>query len=209
MPGTADNFVAAATMIGRSKFYVDLGSGSGEWNGGTNVRLILDDDGSPDSSQNPNARHLGYTEAGLEWLIRATLEHFTPDEETNPIISRVQSEEAIISGSMWQVTDMALAEVLIPTATRSDVMGSQGVTIGGNPAIPFTSVAAIAPLQSDPTRFAVFHLYKALNDSGFAAQWTKTKPASSPFAFRGYVISTRNEGDKVGRYYVQNAGAQS
>lgn len=209
MAGTADNFVAAAVMLGRSKLYVDLGGGSGEWDGAAGIRLLLHTDGSPDSTQNPNARHMGYTETGLEWLIRATLQHFTPDEETNPIISRVQEEEAIISGSMWQTTDMNLAEILIPTATRSDVGGSQGVTVGGNPTIPYTSVAAISPLQSDPTRYAVFHLYKALNDPGFAAQWTKTKPASSPFAFRGYVITTRAEGDKVGRYYVTNAGAPS
>lgn len=209
MAGTADNFVAAAVMIGRSKLYLDLGGGSGEWDGAAGVRLLLHSDGSPDSTQNPNARHVGYTETGLEWLIRAALQHFTPDEETNPIISRVQEEEAIISGSMWQTIDMDLVEILVPTATRSDVGGSQGVTVGGNPAIPYTSVAAISQLQSDPTRFAVFHLYKAINDPGFAAQWTKTKPASSPFAFRGNVITTRNEGDKVGRYYVTNSGAPS
>jgi hypothetical protein len=39
MAGTADNFVAAAVMIGRSKLYVDLGTGSGEWDGAANVRV--------------------------------------------------------------------------------------------------------------------------------------------------------------------------
>lgn len=209
MSGTNDNFVAAAVMIGRSKLYVDLGTGSGEWDGAAGVRLILDDNGSPDSSQNPNAKHLGYTEAGLEWLMKPTFQNFTPDEELDPIITLPQTEEKVISGSMWQILDMDLAEALMPTATRSDVMGSQGLTFGGNRTIAYTSVAAIAPLQSDPTRFAVFHLYKAFNDQGLAAQLTKTKPASSPFAFRGLGISTRANGDKAGRYYVQNAGAQS
>lgn len=209
MAETPDNFVAAAVMVGRSKLYVDLGGGSGEWDGAANVRLILDDDGSPDSTQNPNAKHLGYTEAGLEWLMRPTFQSFTPDEELDPIITLPQTEEKVISGSMWQILDMDLAEALMPTATRSDVMGSQGLTFGGNRTIAYTSVAAIAPLQSDPTRFAVFHLYKAFNDQGLAAQLTKTKPASSPFAFRGLGISTRANGDKAGRYFVQNAGAQS
>lgn len=209
MAGTADNFVAAAVMLGRSKLYVDLGTGSGQWDGAAGVRLILGADGSPDDGQNPNARHLGYTDTGLEWLMRPTFQQFTPDEELDPVFTLPQAEEKVISGSMWQILDIALAEALMPTAVRSDVMGSQGLTFGGNQTITYTSVAAIAPLQSDPTRFAVFHLYKAFNDQGLAAQLTKTKVSSSPFALRGLGIPERANGDKAGRYFVTNAGAQS
>lgn len=206
---TADNFVAAAVLQGKSKLYVDLGGGSGEWDGGAGVRLLLAPDGSPLSSQNPNARHLGYTQEGVEWLVRPTFQLFTPDEELDPIITNPQSEEKVISGGMWQIADMDLAEALMPTATRSDVGGSKGLTFGGKGTIAYTSVAAIAPLQSDPTRFAVFHLYKALNDQGLAAQLGKTKVSNSPFAFRGSAISTRAAGDRAGRYFVTDSGAPS
>lgn len=209
MAGVADNFVPAAVLIGPGKLYVDLGGGSGQWDGGANVRLILDTDGKPDTSQNPNAIHLGYTEAGTEWLVKPTSVSFTPDEEVDPIITRVTQEEKVISGSMWQILNMDLAEVLMPTAVRSDVMGSEGITFGGSGVLSYTSVAVIAPLESDPDRFAVFHLYKAFNDAGLAAQVTSKKPASSPFAFRGLGIGTRAAGDKSGRFFIQNPGAQS
>lgn len=206
---TADNFVAAAVLQGKSKLYVDLGGTAGEWDGAAGVRLLLSTDGSPDATQNPNARHLGYTQEGVEWLVRPTFQLFTPDEELDPIITNPQSEEKVISGGMWQIGDMDLAEALMPTATRSDVGGSKGLTFGGKTTITYTSVAAIAPLHSDPTRFAVFHLYKALNDQGLAAQLSKTKVSNSPFAFRGSAISTRAAGDRAGRYFITDAGAPS
>src|SRR5690349_19891064 len=188
---TADNFVADQIIQGKSKLYVDLGGGSGAWDGAAGVRLLLSVDGSPDSTQNPNARHLGYTQEGLEWLIRPQFQLFTPDEELDPALVRPQSEEKVISGGMWQMADMDLAEALSPTGTRSDVGGSKGLTFGGKQTVAYTSVAAIAPLALDPTRFIVFHLYKAFNDQGLAAQLSKTKVSNSPFAFRGVAISTR------------------
>lgn len=209
MAGTLDNFVPEAVLIGPCKIYGDLGGGSGQWDGAANVRLILHSDGTPDSTQNPSAKHIGYTQDGAEWLVKPTVLNFTPDESLEPVISRVQEEEKVVTGSAWQLLDIDLAEILMPTATRSDVMGSQGLTFGGSGVIGYTSVAVIAPLESDATRFAVFHLYKAFNDQGLAAQVTSKKPTSSPFAFRGLGIGTRAAGDRAGRYYVTNAGAQS
>jgi|ERR1044071_2920467 hypothetical protein len=209
MAGTADNYVVEAVLIGPCKIYADLGTGSGQWDGAADVRLILDDDGSPDSDQNPNAKHIGWTEDGAEWLAKPSVLNFTPDESLDPAISRVQAEEKVISGQAWQVGDMDLAEILMPTAKRSDVMGSKGLTFGGTGVLAYTSVAVIAPLESDPTRFAVFHLYKAFNDQGLAAKLTSKKPTASPFAFRGQGIGSRAEGDRAGRYFITNAGAQS
>lgn len=209
MAGTADNYVVEAVLIGPCKIYADLGTGSGQWDGAAGVRLILHTDGSPDSTQNPNARHIGWTQDGAEWLARPEVLNFTPDESIDPVISRVQAEEKVISGQAWQVGDMDLAEIFLPTATRSDVMGSEGITFGGTGVLTYTSVAVIAPLENAPTRFAVFHLYKAFNDQGLAAQLTSKKPTASPFAFRGLGIGTRAAGDRAGRYFIQNAGAQS
>lgn len=209
MAGTSDNFEVVEVLIGPCKVYVDLGGGSGEWDGAANVRLILHTDGSPNATQNPSAKHIGWTQDGAEWLAKPNSQGFTPDELTYPAFTRVQTEEAVISGQAWQVGDMDLAEVLLPTATRSDVMGSKGLTFGGNNVLSYTSVAVIAPLESDPTRFGVFHLYKAFNDQGLAAQLTSKKTTASPFAFRGQAIGTRAASDRVGRYYITNAGAQS
>lgn len=209
MGATADNYVVEAVLIGPCKIYADLGTGSGQWDGAANVRLILHTDGSPDSTQNPSAKHVGWTQDGAEWLAKPSVLNFTPDESLDPVISRVQAEEKVISGQAWQIGDMDLAEILMPTATRSDVMGSKGLTFGGTGVLTYTSVAVIAPLENDPTRFACFHLYKSFNDQGLAAQLTSKKPTASAFAFRGLGIGTRAAGDRAGRYYITNAGAQS
>lgn len=208
MAGTADNFSTVDVGIGPGKFYIDLGGGTDAWDGAAGVRLILNADGSPDSTQNPNARHVGWTDAGWQFLVKPTFTQFFADESPDPIISRVTAQEAVISGSLLQVMDMDLAEVLNPTLTRSDVMGSTGVTIG-NADPQYTSVALIWPFEDDPTRFGVVHLYKAFNDAGLAGNITNKEISKSPVAFRGLAVSTRAAADRVGRYFTQNAGAQS
>lgn len=208
MAGTADNFVTENVAIGPGKLYIDLGTGSGAWNGAANVRLILHSDGTPDSTQNPNALHIGWTDAGSTFSVKPTFQNFFADESPDPIISRVTAQEALISGSLLQVMDMDIVEVLNPTATRSDVMGTEGVTFGvATPA--YTSVALIWPMEDDPTRFGVIHLYKAFNDAGLAGNITSKDLSKSPYAFRGLAIGTRAAADRVGRYFVQNTGAHS
>lgn len=208
MAGTADNFDTLDVGIGPGKLYVDLGTGNGEWDGAANVRLILHTDGSPESGQNPNAKHIGWTDAGSQFSIKPTFQNFFADESPDAILSRVTAQEALISGSLLQVMDMDLVEILNPTATRSDVMGSVGVTFGASTLL-YTSVALIWPMENDPTRFGVVHLYRAYNDQGLAGNITSKDLSKSPYAFRGLAISSRAATDRVGRYFVQNAGAQS
>lgn len=208
MPGTADNFNTLDVGIGPGRLYVDLGTGTGEWDIASGIRLILDDDGSPDSGQNPNAKHVGWTDAGWTFSVKPTFTNFFADESPDPIISRVTAQEAIVSGSLLQVMDMDLAELLNPTLTRSDVMGSEGVTIG-NATPQYTSIALIWPFEDDPTRFGVIHLYKAFNDAGLTGNITSKDISKSAVAFRGLAVSTRPQADRVGRYFTQNAGAQS
>jgi hypothetical protein len=208
MAGTADNFSTVDVGIGPGKFYIDLGTGSGQWDGAAGVRLILAADGTPDATQNPNARHVGWTDAGWQFSVKPTFTNFNADESPDPIISRVTAQEAVISGSLLQVMDMDLVEVLNPTATRSDVMGSEGVTFG-NATQQYTSVALIWPFEDDPTRFGAVHLYKAFNDTGLAGNITSKEISKSPVAFRGLAVSTRAQADRVGRFFTQNAGAQS
>lgn len=208
MAGTPDGFNTLDVGIGPGKFYADLGTGSGEWDIASGTRLILASDGTPDSLQNPNAKHVGWTDAGWQWSVKPTFTNFNADESPDPIISRVTAQEAIIAGSLLQVMDMDLVEILNPTLTRSDLQGGKGATIG-NATPRYTSVALIWPYEDDETRFAYIHFYKAFNDQGLAANITSKDVSKSPVAFRGLAISTRPKTDRVGYYFTQNAGAQS
>lgn len=208
MAGTPDGFRTQDVPIGPGKLYADLGTGTGEWDISSGTRLILDDDGSPDSGQNPNAKHVGWTDAGWSFSVKPTFTNFNADESPDPILSRVTAQEAIISGSLLQVMDMDLAEILNPTMTRSDLQGGKGVTIG-NAEPRYTSVVLIWPFEDDLTRFCYVHLYKAFNDQGLVGNITSKDVSKSPAAFRGLAIATRPKTDRVGYYFVQNEGAQS
>lgn len=204
MAGTADNWVTTDIIIGPGKIYVGLAVP------GAGGRLILSSDGTPDSAQNPLAVHLGMTEGGTAWSIKPTFQHFYADEFLDPIITRATQQESMITGSMYQILNMALAVHLFPTGTRSDLSGTTGMTFGGDGNFDYTSVAIIAPVEgSSPAVYQVFHLYKAFNNAGIASQITSKKIGSTPFAFQGSAITTRAVGDQVGRLFRQNAGAAS
>ena len=117
----------------------------------------------------------------------------------------------MLSGNLLQVMNMSIADILTQNATRSDLAGTQGVTLGTNSTPQYTSVACIWPIEgsSGPVIYGVFHLYKAFNDQGLAAQITSKKLGTTPFAFRGVAITTRAAADTTGRFFRQVAGATS
>lgn len=199
MAGTPDNFNNQTVLIGPGKAYADLAIP------GHGGRLILHTDGTPDSTQNPDAKHIGYTREGTEVSVRPEITRFFGDESPFPLISRVQQEIVAISGEILQVADFDLLEILMPTATRSTVPGIDGIHFGGSGVLNYTSVAIIAPLEEDPTRYWVAHLYKAFNDQGLAARVSRTSLAGSPFAFQGEAIGTRPAGDQLGALWKQLA----
>lgn len=204
----ADNWLTSRIVLGPGKFYGNLGgTTNAEWDLGSGVRLLLAADGQPNATQNPNYVHLGMTEGGEEWSVKPTKTDFFADEFNNPITSRITAEEIVISGSLLQISDMAVQAIMNPTATRSDVGGSEGLTFGGASAIVYRSFAVIWPIEGDPTKFTVFHIYKGYNDQGMAAQVTSKKLGTSPFAVRGYAITTRTAGDQAARFFRQVSGA--
>jgi hypothetical protein len=205
MAGTADNFSSTTVAIGPGKLYAGLAIP------GAGGRLILASDGTPDATQNPNAIHLGYTEGGTEWKQSHTLTSFNADESNFPIVSRITAEEASISGSLLQIMDFDIDVILNPLNVRSNLVGTQGATLGGMTTFSYNSVAVVFPIEgsSGPVVYGVFHLYKAVNDAGGAAKVTSKALGASPFSFKGHAISTRAAGDQVGRKFRQNAGAAS
>lgn len=208
MAGTSDNWLSTRITLGPGKFYGNLGgTNNAEWDLGAGVRLLLHTDGSPNSTQNPNAVHLGMTEGGEEWSVKPTKTDFFADEFNEPIASRITAEEAVMSGSLLQISDMAVQAIMNPTATRSDVGGAEGLTWGGLVTPVFRSFAVIWPVEGSSTLFTVFHIYKGYNDAGLAAQVTTKKLGTSPFSVRGYGITTRTQGDRMARFFRQVSGA--
>lgn len=171
----------------------------------TGDKLTLDTGGTPESSENPNAVHLGMTTEGSQFLVRPTIQDFFADEFDDPILSSQTATEMAISGNLLQVADFDLMELLTIAGTRADGPGYEMLTYGGKSLIEYTSVALIFPLQENPSLFGVFHLYKALNDQGLAIDISKKKLGATPFAFKGKAITSRSAGDTTGTYWKQQS----
>jgi hypothetical protein len=199
MVGTPVDWAVGAIARGPGQLWTNLSVPAA---GG---KLKLATDGTPDATDNPNATHVGMTEAGSSILLKQTFTDFFSDEFVNPIIKSLASEEAAITGSWLQVTDLDIVKLLTPGLTQADGAGFNRLTFGGSGQITYYSTALIFPLESNPALFGVFHLYKAVNDPGLAFEVSRKKLGSSPFAFRGVSITTRTSGDQVGAYWKQTS----
>lgn len=208
MAGTQLNWRTSRIALGPGRLYGNLGgTDNGAWDIPSGSRLLLHTDGSPESTQNPNAIHIGITEGGEEWRVGTTRTDFRSDELIDPVASRITEQEVLISGSYQAIGDMDVAELMLATGTRSDIGGTEGMTFGSSsPSIIYRSWAVIWPVETDPTKFHVFHVYRGYNDSGLAARISRTSLGSSPFSIRGYPITTRTDGDYTCHFFVQTGG---
>src|SRR6478735_7818568 len=117
MAGTPDNFLPGKIALGPGKAYGNLGgTANAPWDLGAGIRLLLHTDGSPNATQNPNAINLGMTEGGENFSVKPTKTDFFADEFTDPIASRVTAEEVLLAGSLLQIADMAVQQIMNPTA---------------------------------------------------------------------------------------------
>lgn len=167
------------------------------------ARLTLDADGTPDATANPNAMHLGATRGGAELQIGSTLTNFNADEFRAPIVTNIDAVAMRISAELLGITDLDLMEFLLPgVGTKSEAAGYEQITVGRK-AIAYSSVALIFPLIEDPTKYGVFHIYRALNDSGVTWRQARTELGGTPCNLVGYEITSRSAADTIGSYWKQ------
>src|SRR5574343_167647 len=70
---------------------------------GAGARLTLDTDGTPDSTANPSAIHLGHTKEGSKVTIVSSITKYYADEEASPIKAVVDATDMSIEGSFLQL----------------------------------------------------------------------------------------------------------
>jgi|SRR5204862_5722184 hypothetical protein len=168
------------------------------------ARLTLDTDGTPDSTANPNAKHLGHTDAGLTVTARDTIQDWFADEVPYPIGSSLQSSEVMIEGAALQIADEEAMKIFgSGIGTYSTAAGYKQFQLGWKPTITYNSMAVIYPSPLDPTKFAVFNLYNARNTNGFQFQIGRKNRASTGFQIKGYGLTARAAADQLGNYWWQ------
>ena len=195
MPGTAKAYNTALVELGPGDIWINVAVPAAAG------RITLHTDGTPESVANPSAKHLGMTAEGARLIYTPTLNNFESDEQTAPIITQLSGEEAKIEGSALQVLDMALMTYLMTGATFGSAASYEQNTFGGKQTVATFTVAYIAPIYADPTKFMVVNLYKAYNAAGVSADVSRKKMAVIPFSFTGLSISSRAANDQLGNWW--------
>lgn len=199
MAGTATNFSTTTIKAGTpGQLWANVAvPGSG-------ARLTLHTDGTPDSTANPNAVHLGMTKAGATFTVKPAFTAYNADEFRSPIKSSLDAVEAVIEAEILQVEDFDILEQLTQGfATLSSGSGYEQLTFGVK-SITYVPVALIWPTEADPTKFAVMQLYKTINEAGLEAiQIARQSQGACKVMFRGHDITSRVAADVVGSYWKQ------
>jgi hypothetical protein len=171
---------------------------------GAGGRITLASDGSPESVANPTAVHLGMTKAGSTAKIGMTVTDQFADEFPDPISSSFDQIEGTIDGELIQIFDEEMLKIVTANfGSYVTAAGYKQFTFGSKP-LTYPSIALIFPTMMDPTKFAVFQLYKSMNVSGFTLGAIDRKgETGTPFSFKGYGIPSRAAGDTFGTFWWQ------
>ena len=203
MAGTAKNYNGNQIVLGPSDLWLDVAVPNAA------SRLTLDADGTPDSTANPTAIHLGMTAAGVTFEYMPEIQDFTSDELTAPHMSRIISEKASLKGEFLQVFNWNLLAKMTVGGTRNvntnTSTGYEELTMGGVSTVSTFSVALIGPDIQGSGQFWVVQLYKTFNKSGFTFAVTRKDQSRAPFEFSGLAVTTRAIGDQIANFWHQGA----
>lgn len=197
MAGTAKTYNANKIMTGPSDVWVDVAVP------GAGARMTLHTDGTPESVANPNAKHLGLTEAGSTASIKASIEAFEADELTTPWKQQLTGEEASIKGNFLQIEDWNLLGLITPGGTKTTGSGYESLTFGGLTTVTTKPVALIGTSSQNTAKFVVFQLYQAFNTAGIEFQLSRKDFTKVPYEFKAISDATRAQGDQAGAFWRQ------
>lgn len=198
MAGTAKSYDATKIILGPGDLWLNVAVPSAA------ARMTLHTDGTPDSTANPQAKHLGMTKEGCEITYKPNVQDFEADEITSPFLSRIITEELSIKGEMFQVFDWALLAKMTVGGTYNTNTAYEEMTLGGLSTVTTMSIALIAPDINNPTtKFVVCQIYKTYNKAGWNFRETRKQPASLPFEFMGLSVTSRASGDQIGNIWKQ------
>jgi hypothetical protein len=156
---------------------------------------------SPDATANPAAVHLGFTREGAKVTFVSRLTPHYANEIDTPLFSTVEQTEASIEAELLQVMDEdVLQKVTASFGTYATGSGYKEFAIGKKTLV-YTGIALIWPTAQDVTKFAVAHLYQAMNTSGLTFGVDRTKMSGAPVKFEGYAVVSRAAADRVGKYW--------
>lgn len=174
-----------------------------------NTVIALHSDGTPDGLTAPNARHLGFTDKGAILTAKGTWKDVNADEQSGAIKTVFDSGMMGIAADLLQTEDMNIMQLLsaghgtMTTVSTPQAGKRLGFGIGTQ---TYTSLAAIWALEADPTKFCIFHIFRAANKNGIGdLNRSRTEKPMVKADFQGYDVAGRLATDAQGYYFIPDA----
>jgi hypothetical protein len=170
--------------------------------------LIVDENGVPDVTQNPDAVFIGATDAGYDFTAEPTIVEETYDEIDAPFDVSVDGWNAQIAFDALEVVDIERFAALQPGVEYSEntVTGTttKRVTAGGSRvSLSPAPVVVISKEKSGGYIGAILH--KGYNSTPYKLVFKKTERAKQNMVIKGLADDTRDDGDQVWRSFVIEA----
>lgn len=198
MPASTLNNDGSKIILGPGQLWADVAVPA------AGARMTLFTDGTPDSTANPNAKHLGLTKSGASITFGLETQDFESDELTSPHLSRIIKQPMMIEAELLQLTDVAnVMKYVMPGSTYATGAGYKELAFGGLNAITYYSFALICADVADATKFICIQLYKAYNKSGVNFTITRKDQGAGKVQLQGLSIATRAVGDQTGKWFIQ------
>jgi hypothetical protein len=166
--------------------------------------LIVDGDGVPDETQNPDAVFIGATDAGYDFTAEPTIFEEFVDEEEAAIDAGVDAIAAQIAFDALEVLDLERLAALQPGATYSentvgDVTAKRVTGGGSRVSLPSKPVVVISKEKGGG--FIGAMLYSGYNAGSHQLQFKKLERAKQSMVIKGLSVSDREDGDRIYRIF--------
>jgi hypothetical protein len=173
-----------------------------------NEDLIVDENGVPDATQNPDAFFIGATDAGYDFKATPNIVLEEVDEAQAALSTQVDSWDATISFKALQVLDLELFSKLQPGTTYSEntVAGvtTRRISAGGSAVdLDPLPVAVISKEKNGGFVGAMLHL--AYNSGDYSLQFKKTERSGQDMVIKGLADESRDDDDQIWRSFVIEA----
>lgn len=166
--------------------------------------LIVDEDGVPDATQNPNAVFIGGTDAGYTFTAEPTIVEEIYDEIDAPYDVAVDGWNAHIDFDALEVLDIEKLAALQPGVEYSEntVSGSTAkrVSAGGS-RVSLSAGPVVVISKEKGGGFIGAILHKAYNSGPYTLIFKKTERAKQSMVIKGLADDTRDDGDQVWRSF--------
>jgi hypothetical protein len=198
MAGTAKNINSARTIWNPCDIWVGCSIPA------AGAKPTLHTDGTPDSTANPSAKHLGILKGNVKWSFKSTLMEARSHQLTAPHRRRRGAEELKVEARWAQVLDTDLVDAVVDGVTVSTVTGGKIVEGGGKREITTTCVYIIAERVDSPGDYICLVVLDAAFTEGLEITFDQENESDSPLGISGNAIPSRADGKQLFIYYLDD-----